>query len=73
MVIVDGQDNETCRAEASRKHGPLLFGWGLLGMAKTRTYTDLAGPGVLDLVTEGDAGVAKMLHWLAHCGLGGSA
>ena len=57
MVIVDGQDNETCRAEASREHGPLLFGWGLLGMAKTR----------------GDAGVAKMLHWLAHCGLGGSA
>jgi len=68
-----GKDNEVCRDVARRKVGPLLFGWGLLGTTKVQAYATVAGPGVLDLVAEEDAGVAKMLHWLAHCGLGGSA
>lgn len=68
-----GKSNGECRAAARRRVGPLLFGWGLLGTVSTRRYLDAAGPEVLDLVAEEDAGVLKMLHWLAHCGLGGSA
>ena len=69
----DHGGNEACRAEARHKVGPLLFGWGLLGTASTRRYLDAAGPEPLDLTATEDAGVLKMLHWLAHCGLGGSA